>query len=53
MYVDPLLYAAEELANAVIIQAAIDYRQAIKLMKALLDTFNERIIENLLFNRYI
>ncbi|MBU5462723.1 hypothetical protein KQI64_08520 [Lachnoclostridium sp. MSJ-17] len=30
MYVDPMLYAAEELANAVIIQAAIDYRQAMK-----------------------
>ena len=25
-----MLYAAEELANAVIIQAAIDYRQAMK-----------------------
>lgn len=30
MYVDSMLYAAEELANAVIIQAAIDYRQAMK-----------------------
>ena len=30
MYVDPMLYAAEELANAVIIQAVIDYRQAMK-----------------------
>ena len=30
MFVDPKLYAAEELANAVIIQAAIDYRQAMK-----------------------
>ena len=30
MYVDPMLYAAEELANAVIIQAAKDYREAMK-----------------------
>lgn len=30
MYVDPLLYAAEELANAVVIQAAKDYRKAMK-----------------------
>ena len=30
MYVDPMLYAAEELANAVIIQAATDYRNAMK-----------------------
>lgn len=30
MYVDPMLYAAEELANAVVIRAAIDYRQAMK-----------------------
>ena len=30
LYVDPMLYAAEELANAVVIQAAIDYRQAMK-----------------------
>ena len=30
-----MLYAAEELANAVIIQAAIDYRQARQAMKDL------------------
>ena len=30
MYVDPMLYAVEELANAVIIQAAKDYRKAMK-----------------------
>ena len=30
LYVDPMLYAAEELANAVIIQAAKDYRKAMK-----------------------
>ena len=30
MYVDPMLYAAEELANAIIIKAANDYRQAMK-----------------------
>ena len=30
LYVDPMLYAAEELANAVIIQAATDYRNAMK-----------------------
>ena len=30
MYVDPMLYAAEEFANAVIIQAATDYRNAMK-----------------------
>ena len=30
MCVDPMLYAAEELANAVIIQAATDYRKAMK-----------------------
>ena len=28
MYVDPMLYAAEELANAIIIKAAHDYREA-------------------------
>lgn len=30
MYVNPMLYAAEELANAIIIQAAKDYRAAMK-----------------------
>ena len=30
MYVDPMLYAAEELANAIIIKAAKDYRSAMK-----------------------
>lgn len=30
MYVDPMLYAAEELANAIIIQAATYYRKAMK-----------------------
>ena len=30
MYVDPMLYAAEELANAIIIKAAHDYREAMK-----------------------
>lgn len=30
MYVDPKLYAAEELANAIIIKAAHDYREAMK-----------------------
>ncbi len=30
MYVDPMLYAAEELANAIIIRAAKDYRSAMK-----------------------
>ena len=30
MYVDPMLYATEELANAIIIKAAHDYREAMK-----------------------
>ena len=30
MYVDPKLYAAEELANAIIIKAVEDYRKAMK-----------------------
>ena len=30
LYVDPMLYAAEELANAIIIKAAHDYREAMK-----------------------
>ncbi len=30
MYVDPKLYAVEELANAIIIKAAHDYREAMK-----------------------
>ena len=30
MYVDPMLYAAEELANAIIIKAVEDYRKAMK-----------------------
>ena len=30
LYVDPMLYAAEELANVIIIKAAHDYREAMK-----------------------
>ena len=32
MYVDPMLYAVEELANAIIIKAAHDYREAMKVL---------------------
>ena len=61
MYVDPMLYAAEELANAVIIQAATDYRNAMKDLwlcprnakaKYMLEECENDIVENGLTEKF-